>query len=318
MRTRRLGSSNLTVGSIGLGCMGMTWAYVDAPTDRAESIAVIHRALELGSTLIDTADMYGPFTNEELVGEALQKGHRDRAVLATKCGLVVNPETGQPRPNGHPDHVRAAVDASLTRLRTDVIDLYQLHRVDPNVPIEETWGVMAEHVQAGKVKAIGMSEASLDQLQRAHTVHPVATLQSELSLWTRGVLREVLPWCDANDVGFIPFSPLGRGFLTGKFAAGTEFAKGDFRSRNPRFTADAVDANQAIVNKVRALATRKNCTPGQVALAWTLAQGGMVVPIPGTKRRAYLDENCAADAVELSAEDLAELDALPEAVGSRY
>jgi aryl-alcohol dehydrogenase-like predicted oxidoreductase len=317
MRTRRLGSSNLTVGSIGLGCMGMTWAYVDAPADRAESIAVIHRALELGSTLIDTADMYGPFTNEELVGEALQ-GHRDHAVLATKCGLVVNPETGQPGPNGHPDHVRAAVDASLTRLQIDVIDLYQLHRVDPKVPIEETWGAMTEHVQAGKVKAIGMSEASLEQLQRAHSIHPVATLQSELSLWTRGVLSEILPWCDANDVGFIPFSPLGRGFLTGKFAAGTEFAKGDFRSRNPRFAADAVDANQAIVEKVRALATRKNCTPGQIALAWTLAQGDMVVPIPGTKRRTYLEENCGADAVDLTAEDLAELDSLPEAVGSRY
>jgi aryl-alcohol dehydrogenase-like predicted oxidoreductase len=317
MRTRRLGSSNLTVGSIGLGCMGMTWAYVDAPADKAESIAVIHRALELGSTLIDTADMYGPFTNEELVGEAL-KGHRVNAVLATKCGLVVNPETRQAGPNGHPDHVRAAVDASLRRLQTDVIDLYQLHRVDPNVPIEETWGVMAEHVKAGKVKAIGMSEANLDQLQRAHSIHPVATLQSELSLWTRGVVAEVLPWCAANDVGFIPFSPLGRGFLTGKFAAGTEFAKGDFRSRNPRFTADAVDANQAIVDKVRALATRKNCTPGQIALAWTLAQGDMVVPIPGTKRRSYLEENCGADAVELDTQDLAELDTLPEAVGSRY
>ncbi|MEA2296075.1 MAG: hypothetical protein QOE86_3714 [Solirubrobacteraceae bacterium] len=317
--TRTLGADGPPVGAIGLGCMGMSWAYGPAERDDEASIAVIRRALALGVTLIDTSDVYGPFTNEELVGRALA-GRRDEAILATKGGLVADLTGERPaiRRDGRPEHLRTAIDASLQRLGVDHVDLYQLHRVDPDVPVEESWGALAEAVAAGKARAIGMSEATVDELDRAQAIHPVASLQSELSLWTRGALADVLPWCAANGAAFIPFAPLGRGFLTGAISAGASFDAQDFRAANPRFAREAVDANQAIVDAVRAVAARLEITPGQVALAWTLAQGEHVVPIPGTKRLAYLEENAAAAEVTLSAEDLAELDALPEAVGSRY
>ena len=312
--TRRLGPAGPEVGAVGLGCMGMSWAYGAAERDDAQSREVLRRALDLGVTLLDTADVYGPFTNEELVGSGLA-GRRDDAVLATKCGLVVG-ANGIER-NGRPEHVRAALDASLQRLGTDRLDLWQLHRVDPEVPVEETWGAMAEQVAAGKALAIGMSEVGVGELDRAHAVHPVATVQSELSLWTRDPLAEVLPWCEAHGAGFLPFSPLGRGFLTGTVHPGS-FDSSDFRARNPRFTPEAMAANAALVDAVRAVADRLGATPAQVALAWVLAQGEHVVPIPGTKKTAYLEQNAASASLVLSAQDLAELDALPAPVGARY
>jgi aryl-alcohol dehydrogenase-like predicted oxidoreductase len=305
------------VGPVGLGCMGMSWAYDPADRDDERSVDVIQRALEIGVTLLDTADAYGPFTNEELVGRALAD-RRDEAVLATKCGLVVEDmaEYVMGR-DGRPEHVREAIDASLRRLRTDHVDLYQLHRVDPDVPLEETWGAMAETVAAGKARAIGMSEVSVEELERAQAVHPVASVQSEASLWTRDAFAEVIPWCAAHDAAFLPFAPLGRGFLTGALAP-RAFAPGDFRKNNPRFQADAMDANEALVERVREVAERHDATPAQVALAWLLAQGEHIVPIPGTRRVERLEENAAAGSLELSAADLAELDTLPSAVGSRY
>jgi aryl-alcohol dehydrogenase-like predicted oxidoreductase len=303
-----------SVGAVGLGCMGMSWAYGAAERDDAQSRAVLQRALDLGVTLIDTADVYGPFTNEELVGSGLG-GRRDEAFLATKCGLVVGAD-GIER-DGRPEHVRAAIDASLQRLGTDRVDLWQLHRVDQDVPVEETWGAMAEAVAAGKALALGMSEVGLAELERAHAVHPVASVQSELSLWTRDPLAEVLPWCEANGAAFLPFSPLGRGFLTGTVTSGS-FDSSDFRARNPRFTDEAMAANASLVDAVRAVADRLGATPGQVAIAWVLAQGEAVVPIPGTKKVHYLEENAAAADVVLGPDDLAELDALPAPVGARY
>jgi aryl-alcohol dehydrogenase-like predicted oxidoreductase len=304
-------------GRIGLGCMGMTWAYGAADRNEAESIATIHRALELGVTLLDTADMYGPFTNEELVGRAIA-GRRDEVVLATKCGLVVEDAAEYVLTrNGRPEHVQSAIDGSLRRLGTDFVDLYQLHRIDPEVPLEETWGAMASLVEAGKVGAIGMSEVSVAELERAHAIHPVASVQSEGSLWTRDAFAEVVPWCAAHGAAFLPFAPLGRGFLTGALSPQT-FPSGDFRKNNPRFQPEAMDANAALVETVRAVAARLDATPAQVALAWLLAQGEHVVPIPGTKKRSRLEENAAAASVVLSADDLAELDALPDPVGSRY
>jgi aryl-alcohol dehydrogenase-like predicted oxidoreductase len=316
MNTRVLGSSAFAVGEIGLGCMPMNWAYI-GDSSEAESIQVIHRALDLGVTLLDTADVYGPFTNEELVGRALD-GHRERAVLATKAGLVVGPNGGYPLKNdARPEHIREAADGSLRRLRTDVIDLYQLHRVDPDVPLEETWGTMAELVRTGKVRALGMSEASVGELERAHAIHPVATVQSELSLWFTERLDDVVPWCAANDAAFVPFAPLGRGFLTGTMAtASTD--PGDFRSSLPRFTQEAIDANHSIVDRVRAVADRHAATPAQIAIAWVLAQGPHIVPIPGTRRLRHLEDNAAASAIRLGAEDLAELNDLPEVTGTRY
>lgn len=304
-------------GPIGLGCMGMTWAYGADERDERESIATIHRALELGVTLLDTADMYGPYTNEELVGRAIA-GRRDEVVLATKCGLVVEDAAEYVlSKNGRPEHVRASIEGSLRRLNTDFVDLYQLHRVDPEVPVEETWGAMAELVAQGKVGALGMSEVGVDELERAHAIHPVASVQSEGSLWTRDAFAGVVPWCAAHGAAFLPFAPLGRGFLTGKLKS-QRFAAGDFRKNNPRFQPEAMDANLALVERVRAVAARHDATPAQVALAWLLAQGEHVVPIPGTKRRARLDENAAAASLRLSEADLAELDALPRAVGERY
>jgi aryl-alcohol dehydrogenase-like predicted oxidoreductase len=312
---RSLGAGGLTAGAVGLGCLGMSWAYGVDDRDDERSVAVIRRALELGATLIDTSDIYGPFTHEELVGRALQ-GCRDDAVLATKGGLVVD-DGYATRHDGSPAHIASAVEASLKRLNTDVIDLYQLHRADPSVPLEDTWGAMARLVQQGKVRAIGLSEASVEQLELAHGIHPVASVQSELSLWTRDRLRDVLPWCRANGVAFIPFAPLGRGFLTGKLAR-ADFDERDFRASFPRFTPEAMDANQAIVAKVQDVAETLGATPAQVALAWILAQGDQVIPIPGTSKLHRLEENVAAANLELGPEQLAELDRLPEAEGERY
>jgi aryl-alcohol dehydrogenase-like predicted oxidoreductase len=304
-------------GPIGLGCMGMTWGYGADQSDADEAIATIHRALDIGVTLLDTADMYGPYTNEELVGRAIA-GQRDEVVLATKCGLVVEDAAeyvlGR---DGSPEHVRSAIEGSLRRLGTDFIDLYQLHRVDPKVPLEETWGAMAALVQEGKVGALGLSEVSVDELERAHAIHPVASVQSEGSLWTRDAFAEVVPWCAAHGAAFLPFAPLGRGFLTGALTP-QKFPPGDFRKNNPRFQPEAMDANAALVEAVKAVASRLDATPAQVALAWLLAQDEHIVPIPGTKRRSRLEENAAAGSLKLSDADLAELDALPAPVGERY
>jgi aryl-alcohol dehydrogenase-like predicted oxidoreductase len=327
MRTTTLGSTGPEVGVIGLGCMGMTFAYdPETRRDDATSVAVIHEALELGVTLIDTADVYGPFTNEELVGRALA-GRRDQAVLATKVGLVVDAGAAAPGPvaafptitnDGRPEHVRASIDASLRRLGTDHVDLYQLHRVDPGVPLEETWGAMAEVVAAGKARHLGLSEVTVEQVRRAQAVHPVTSVQSELSLWTRDPLAGVLPYCREQGIAFLPFSPLGRGFLAGRFASFDDLPAGDFRRRLPRFQQDALRANLAIAGRVRDVAERIGATPAQVALAWVTAQGRYVVPIPGTKTPKYLVDNAAAAELELSAATLAELDALPAPEGARY
>ncbi|MET8231767.1 aldo/keto reductase [Micromonospora sp. NPDC005298] len=325
MRTTTLGSAGPEVGVIGLGCMGMTHAYdISGPRDDDTSISVIHQALDLGATLIDTSDVYGPYTNEELVGRALTNGHRERAVLATKVGLVATSPTGGTGNlptlgrNGRPEHIRAAIDASLRRLGTDHVDLYQLHRVDPDVPIEESWGAMAQVVAAGKARQIGLSEVSVAQIVRAQEVHPVASVQSELSLWTRDPLTEVLPYCAEQGIAFLPFSPLGRGFLTGRFTSFDDLPTDDFRRGLPRFQQDALRANLAIVARVREIADRAGISPARVALAWVLAQGRHVVPIPGTKTPAYLVDNCGAADVRLSPEDLADLDALPTPQGGRY
>jgi aryl-alcohol dehydrogenase-like predicted oxidoreductase len=329
MRTTTLGDNGPEVGVIGLGCMGMTASYdLAAPRDDATSIAVIHEALDLGMTLIDTADAYGPHTNETLVGAALSGGHRERAVLATKVGLVMgvsgpsygpgtsaSPGAGR---NGRPEHVRGSIDGSLQRLGTDHVDLYQLHRVDPEVPIEETWGAMAETVSAGKALRIGLSEVSVEEIKRAQAVHPVTSVQSELSLWTRDPLVEVLPYCAAQGIAFLPFSPLGRGFLAGRFSSFDDLPQDDFRRQLPRFQQDALRVNLAIVGRVREVADRVGASPAQVALAWVLAQGRQVVPIPGTKTPKYLVDNAGGADVELGAADVADLDALPQPEGSRY
>src|SRR5215468_5292592 len=326
MRTTTLGSTGPEVGVIGLGCMGMTFSYdMETPRDDATSISVIHRALDLGMTLIDTADAYGPYTNEELVGRALADGHRERAVLATKVGLLTDsvevadpggrsPGAGR---DGRPEHVRKSIDGSLRRLGTDHVDLYQLHRVDPEVPLEETWGAMAETVAAGKARHIGLSEVTVDEIERAQAVHPVTSVQSELSLWTRDPLAEVLPYCDQQGIAFLPFSPLGRGFPTGRFSSFEDLPQDDFRRRLPRFQQDTLRANLSIVGRVRDIAERVGATPAQVALAWVLAQGRYVVPIPGTKTPRYLTDNAAAADIELSDADLSALDAVPAPVGPR-
>jgi aryl-alcohol dehydrogenase-like predicted oxidoreductase len=310
--TRNIGG--LEVGAIGLGCMGMTFAYTTGERDDVESVQVVHRAIDLGVTLIDTSDVYGPYTNEELVGRAL-RSRRDEVVLATKVGLVI-PEDGAMYRDGRPEHIRAGVRESLRRLRTDHIDLYQLHRVDEKVPLEETWGAMAALVEEGLVRAIGLSDVRPGQIEQAHAIHPVATVQNELSLWTRD--DEVVAWTAAHGVGLIPYSPLGRGFLTGRYTSSTEFGADDFRSRLPRFADGALDANLAIVERVKAVAERHEATPGQIALAWVLAQGDQIVPIPGTKRLTYLEENAGAAGVRLTPEDVRELNEIPPPVGTRY
>lgn len=300
---------------IGLGCMPMSFAYFGNTDD--DPVALIRRAVELGVTHVDTSDVYGPFTNEELVGEALAPV-LDRVGIATKVGLLVGPNGGYPLVNdARPAHIVTAVDESLRRLRTDAIDLYYLHRIDPDVPLEESWGAMAGLVDAGKVRALGLSEVTVEQLETAAAIHPVAALQSELSLWTRDALDEVVPWCLANDVVFVPFSPLGRGFLTGTITRAS-FEDLDFRAKNPRFAPEAIDANLAIVDRVRAIGERHGATPAQIALAWVLAEGPHVAPIPGTKRLRYLEENVSAATITLTPEDMAQLDALPPAVGARY
>src|SRR3954469_4077924 len=311
---RSLGS--LEVSGLGLGCMGMSQAYGTA--DRAESIATIHRALDLGVTFLDTSDVYGDGHNEELVGEAIA-GRRDEVQLATKFSLSGG-ERGI-RIDGRPENVRACAEASLRRLGVDVIDLYYQHRVDPTVPIEDTVGAMAELVAQGKVRYLGLSEASAASIRRAVAEHPIAALQSEWSLWTRDLEDTVLGVAREHGIGIVPFSPLGRGFLTGAITSPDDFGDDDFRKNQPRFQGEAFQANLRLVDAVREMAAEKGATAGQLALAWVLAQGEDVVPIPGTKRRSYLEENAGAVAVELSADDLARLDAIapPDvAVGGRY
>ncbi|MFI5530591.1 aldo/keto reductase [Kitasatospora sp. NPDC051853] len=318
MRNTTLGTGGPEVGVIGLGCMGMTWAYDPNGRDDATSVRVLREALDLGVTLIDTADVYGPFDNEELVGKGLAGEYRERAVLATKVGLVTGLGGARVGNDGRPEHVRASIDDSLRRLGTDYVDLYQLHRVDPAVPVEETWGAMAEQVAAGKVRRLGLSEVTVEQIRRARAVHPVASVQSELSLWTRDALAEVLPYTEANGIAFLPFSPLGRGFLAGRFGTAADLPADDWRSTLPRFQADALAANQALVDTVRRIADAHGATPAQVALAWVVAQGSLVIPIPGTKTPKYLADNAGSADLVLTAEDLAELDALPAPVGDRY
>ena len=312
---RQIGS--LSVSALGLGCMGMSEFY--GTTDEQTGIDTIHRALDLGVTFLDTADMYGPFTNEQLVGRAIA-GRRDEVQLATKFGNERNPDGSWVGINGSPDYVVRACDASLQRLGVDHIDLYYQHRVDRTVPIEETVGAMAGLVEAGKVRHLGLSEAGADTIRRAHAVHPITALQTEYSLFTRDLEDEVLPTIRGLGIGLVPYSPLGRGILTGAISTGS-LEDGDFRSSNPRFQGDALDANLALVEKVREIAATKGCTPGQLALAWVLAQGDDVVPIPGTKRVHYLEENVGAADVELTAADLTSLEeAVPRdaVVGQRY
>jgi aryl-alcohol dehydrogenase-like predicted oxidoreductase len=325
MRTTTLGTRGPEVGVIGLGCMGMTFSYdMGAPRDDETSVAVIRHALDLGVTLIDTADVYGPYTNEELVGRALAGGHRERAVLATKVGLVVSDPTGGPEgspvivTDGRSEHVRTSIDDSLRRLGTDHVDLYQLHRVDASVPVEETWGAMADAVAAGKARHLGLSEVTVEHIERVQRVHPVTSVQSELSLWTRDRLTDVLPYCTEHGIAFLPYAPLGRGFLAGRFSSFDDLPEDDFRRRSPRFQQDALRANLAIAERVREVAERVGVTPAQVALAWVVAQGEYVVPIPGTKTPKYLVDNAAAADIELTPADMADLDALPEPQGARY
>ncbi|WP_416311382.1 aldo/keto reductase [Pseudomonas sp. W03] len=321
MKTRRLGPQGPSVSAIGLGCMGMSDFYTTG-IDEKESIATLHRALELGVSLFDTADVYGPHTNEELLGRAM-KGKREQIFLATKFGLVRNPDQPASRgANGRPEYVRQAVEGSLKRLGTDHIDLYYQHRVDPTVPIEETVGAMAELVRAGKVRYLGLSEASAETLERAHKVHPITALQSEYSLWTRDPEENgVLETCRRLGVGFVPYSPLGRGFLTGALQSPDDFAEDDYRRVSPRFTGENFAKNLQLVEKIGELAAARGVKPSQLALAWVLAQGEHLVPIPGTKQRKYLEENVAAVTLELSAAELAEIDAIfpvGAAAGGRY
>ncbi len=318
MDTRTLGSEGLEVSALGLGCMGMSEFY--GPGDADESIATIRRFVDVagGSALLDTADIYGPHTNEQLVGEAIT-GRRDAVVLATKFGIVRDPENPLARGiNGRPEYVRACCDASLRRLQVDHIDLYYQHRVDPSVPIEETIGAMADLVDAGKVRFLGMSEAGPETIKRAAAVHPISALQSEYSLWTREIEDEILPLIRSLGIGLVPYSPLGRGFLTGTITSVEALADDDFRRTNPRFADGNFQRNLKLVEKVRELAVGYDATPAQVALAWVLGKGDDVVPIPGTKRRRYLEENIAAEELDLSNADIAALDALGAAAGDRY
>jgi len=317
MEQRTLGN-DLSVSAMGLGCMGMSEFYGRA--DEARSIAVIHRAIELGVTFLDTADMYGPFTNEVLVGRAI-RDRRDRVVLATKFGNERRPDGSWVGVNGRPEYVRRCCDASLQRLGVDHVDLYYQHRVDPDVPIEETVGAMSDLVKAGKVLHLGLSEAAPATIRRAHAVHPISALQTEYSLWTRDVEAEILPTVRELGIGFVAYSPLGRGFLTGAFRSTGDLAEDDFRRATPRFQGDNLAANLAIVDRVTEIARAKGVKPGQLALAWVMAQGKDIVPIPGTKRIAYLEENAAAAEIALSDDDLGRLDeAAPPgaAAGTRY
>ncbi|MBQ0853229.1 aldo/keto reductase [Streptomyces sp. NPDC057621] len=335
MERRTIGAAALEVGAVGLGCMPMNWAYSGSRQRGAESLRTVHAALDRGATLLDTADMYGPFTNELLVGRAL-KERRAEAFVSTKVGLLVGEQ--HIVANGRPGYVKRACDASLRRLQTDVIDLYQLHREDPEVPVEETWGAMAELVSAGKVRALGLCavgaragrrpgarlhDGTIRKLERVQQVFPVSAVQAELSVWSPEALETLLPWCEARGVGFLAAMPLGNGFLTGTLTPGEGFEPDDLRARHPRFTAEMMAANQPIVVGLRRIAARHSAgapgadvTPAQVALAWVLSRGRQVVPVPGTKRECWAAENAAAAGLRLTAEDLAEVAELPAALGS--
>ena len=318
--SRELGRTGRRIRPVGLGCMGLSWAYHDAAVDEAVAEALIRTAIDAGVDHFDTADAYGHGENETLVGRAIAaSGRRAELVVATKAGLVRG-ETEKYRytRSGRPHYIRSACEASLRRLGLETIDLYYLHRIDPETPVEDTWAAMADLVAAGKVRWLGISEAKVPELDRITRIHPVTAVQSELSLWTRDYLGDVLPWCEANGASFVAFSPLGRGFLTGTISADTRFGEADFRSTLPRFTAEAVAANQRIVESVREVAARLGRTPAQVALAWVLARGEHVLAIPGTQREKYLRQNVEASEIVLSPADLEELDAIPSPVGGRY
>ena len=318
MKTRKLGQQGLEVSILGLGCMGMSDFY--GSRDEVESIATINRAIDLGVTFLDTADMYGVGANEELIGRVVRE-RREHVIVATKFGNVRGADGSFKGVNGHPDYVRQASDASLKRLGIDTIDLYYQHRVDPTVPIEDTVGAMAELVTAGKVRYLGLSEAAPATIRRAHATHPITALQTEYSLWSRDPEAELLPTVRELGIGFVPYSPLGRGFLTGQFAKPEDLAEGDSRRLHPRFRGEAFTKNLELVTAIEELAADKGCTPAQLALAWVLAQGDDVVPIPGTKRRTYLEENLGALDVVLSTDDLTRIDqVLPpgRAEGTRY
>jgi aryl-alcohol dehydrogenase-like predicted oxidoreductase len=305
MQKRKLGNSNLHVSALGLGCMGLSFAYGQAP-DKEDAIKLIRTAFERGITFFDTAEAYGPFKNEEVVGEAVAP-FRDQVVIATKFGFTFGDDGKQTGTDSRPEHIREVVEASLRRLNTDRIDLFYQHRVDPKVPIEDVAGAVRDLIQEGKVKHFGMSEAGMQTLRRAHAIQPVAALQNEYSFWWRTPEEEVLPTCEELGIGFVPFSPLGRGFLTGKIDENTTFEKNDFRNILPRFTSEARNANQAVIDLLRQIAQRKNATPAQIALGWLLAQKPWIVPIPGTTKLHRLEENIGAVDVELTEEDLSEI-----------
>jgi len=318
METRRLGSQGLEVSAQGLGCMGMSEFY--GPGDETESIATIHRALDLGVTFLDTADMYGPFKNEELVGRAI-RGRRNEVVVATKFGIVRSADPTVRSISGRPEYVRQAAEGSLRRLGVDHVDLYYQHRVDPTVPIEETVGAMGRLVEEGKVRFLGLSEAGAETIRRAHGVHPVTALQSEYSLWSRDIEDDIIPTIRELGIGLVAYSPLGRGFLTGRFSSIDDLPEDDFRRLSPRFQGENFQKNLDLVRQIEEIAAAKGCSASQLALAWVLAQGDDVVPIPGTKRRKYLEENVAALGVELTPDDLARIEEVAPkgvAAGERY
>jgi aryl-alcohol dehydrogenase-like predicted oxidoreductase len=316
VKTRTLGPAGPVVSAIGLGCMGMSAFY--GATDEAEAVRTIARALDLGCNFLDTSDMYGPHTNEELLGRAIA-ARRDEVFLATKFGIKLSPEPPHRSIDGRPEYVRSACEASLARLGVEVIDLYYQHRVDPNTPIEDTVGAMAELVAEGKVRRLGLSEASADTIRRAHAVHPITALQSEYSLWTRDVEAEVMPALEELGIGLVAYSPLGRGFLSGRFASPEELDEGDFRRHGPRFTGENLQQNLRLAEAVKQLAAEKGVTPAQLALAWVLHRGPNIVPIPGTKRVSYLEENLAAADVELGDAEVAAIaEQVPAAAGDRY